>query len=69
MSGYVDYADLIVEVCCGEGQSLFQVFLFQIGIFPKELGSIRISSQRKQHTANGEPHTSNTRLPVHLIRI
>ena len=68
-AGEVDYANPIVEVFCGKSQSFFQIFLFQVGILLKELGPIRIGCQRKQHSANSEPHTSNTRLPVHLIRV
>ena len=67
--GRREFLHAIVEIGRGVLERLPQVLILEIGIRAMQLLTRSVGGGGEQHATNGEPHPTDARLAVHLLRV
>jgi hypothetical protein len=59
----------IFQISGGEGKGLPYVLGVQLGVISEKLVAIGVKCHGLDDATNREPHTADTRLPIHLVRV
>src|SRR6266545_473147 len=68
-SGRVTFRRAVLKTRSGECQRLPNVFRFQLGIVPEKVVPVWIDRDSFHDPAHRQPHTTDARLTVHLVRV